>query len=73
MKAFYEDSPIKTKTEDKYGRNRLVENIAKVIESKTKAKHSSFTIGLYGAWGEGKTSVLNLLKEKLVMINFFVK
>lgn len=65
MKAFYEDSPIKTKTEDKYGRNRLVENIAKVIESKTKAKHSSFTIGLYGAWGEGKTSVLNLLKEKL--------
>lgn len=65
MRAFYEDSPIKTKTEDKYGRNRLVENIAKVIESKTKAKHSSFTIGLYGAWGEGKTSVLNLLKEKL--------
>ena len=65
MKAFYEDSPIKTNTEDKYGRNRLVENIAKVIESKTKAKHSSFTIGLYGAWGEGKTSVLNLLKEKL--------
>lgn len=64
MKAFYEDSPIKTKTEDKYGRNRLVENIAKVIESKTKTKHSSFTIGLYGAWGEGKTSVLNLLRGK---------
>ena len=65
MKEFYEDKAIQTKDEDLYGRNRLVENIAKVIEAKTKDEHSSFTIGVYGAWGEGKTSVLNLLKELL--------
>ena len=64
MNEFYEDKAIQTKEEDLYGRNRLVENIAKVIEAKTKDEHSSFTIGVYGAWGEGKTSVLNLLKEK---------
>ena len=63
MKEFYEDKAIQTKDEDLYGRNRLVENIAKVIETKTKDEHSSFTIGVYGSWGEGKTSVLNLLKE----------
>ena len=65
MREFYEDKAIQTKEEDLYGRNRLVENIAKVIEAKTKDEHSSFTIGVYGAWGEGKTSVLNLLKELL--------
>lgn len=65
MNEFYEDKAIQTKDEDLYGRNRLVENIAKVIEAKTKDEHSSFTIGVYGAWGEGKTSVLNLLKELL--------
>ena len=64
MREFYEDKAIQTKDEDLYGRNRLVENIAKVIEAKTKDEHSSFTIGVYGSWGEGKTSVLNLLKEK---------
>lgn len=64
MNEFYEDKAIQTKEEDLYGRNRLVENIAKVIEAKTKDEHSSFTIGVYGSWGEGKTSILNLLKEK---------
>lgn len=64
MKEFYEDRAIQTKDEDLYGRNRLVENIAKIIDGKTKKEHGSFTIGLYGSWGEGKTSVLNLLKEK---------
>ena len=64
MKEFYEDKAIQTKDEDLYGRNRLVENIAKIIDGKTKKEHGSFTIGVYGSWGEGKTSVLNLLKEK---------
>lgn len=64
MKEFYEDKPIQKNADDLYGRNRLVENIARVIASKLKNPHSSFTIGVYGAWGEGKTSVLNLLKER---------
>lgn len=65
MNEFYEDKAIQTKDEDLYGRNRLVENIAKIIDGKTNKEHGSFTIGVYGAWGEGKTSVLNLLKELL--------
>ena len=46
MKEFYEDRAIQTKDEDLYGRNRLVENIAKIIEGKTKKEHGSFTIGV---------------------------
>ena len=64
MKELYEDKPIQKNADDLYGRNRLVENIARVIARKLKNPHSSFTIGVYGAWGEGKTSVLNLLKER---------
>lgn len=65
MLKVYEDSPIQKGSEDQYGRTKLVDKLAHIINEKTKAPHSSFTIGIYGAWGEGKTSVLNLLKEQI--------
>ena len=69
MLNVYNDDPIQKGAEDQYGRIKLVDKLAHVINEKTKAHHRCFTIGIYGAWGEGKTSVLNLLKEKLNSIN----
>ena len=69
MLNVYNDDPIQKGAEDQYGRIKLVDKLAHVINEKTKAHHRCFTIGIYGAWGEGKTSVLNLLKEKLDSID----
>ena len=63
MLKVYDDSPIQMGSEDQYGRMKLVDKLAHVINEKTKSHHRCFTIGVYGSWGEGKTSVLNLLKE----------
>lgn len=65
MLKVYDDSPIQMGSEDQYGRMKLVDKLAHVINEKTKSHHRCFTIGVYGSWGEGKTSVLNLLKEQL--------
>ena len=64
MLKVYDDNPIQKGSEDQYGRIKLVNKLAHIINEKSKAHHRCFTIGIYGAWGEGKTSVLNLLKEK---------
>lgn len=65
MLKVYDDSPIQIGSEDQYGRMKLVNKLAHIINEKTKAHHRCFTIGIYGAWGEGKTSFLNLLKDQL--------
>ena len=65
MLKVYDDSPIQMGSEDQYGRMKLVDKLAHVINEKTKSHHRCYTIGVYGSWGEGKTSVLNLLKEQL--------
>lgn len=57
------DSPVGRPTEDRFERwpfaVRLAEGIAK------QGDHNSLVIGIYGAWGEGKTSVLNLVHHAL--------
>ena len=69
MLKVYDDSPIQKGSDDQYGRIKVVDKLAHIINEKIKSHHKCFTIGIYGAWGEGKTSVLNLLKEKLGSIN----
>lgn len=57
------DSPVDRPTEDRFQRwpfaVRLAEGIAKQNDQ------NSLVIGIYGAWGEGKTSVLNLVYHAL--------
>ena len=57
------DEPINDNGNDLIGRKRfadaLKDNIYKL------SFKESFVMGLYGCWGEGKTSVLNLLKREL--------
>ena len=58
---YYSDSPIESKNEDCFGRIKTAKAIFETIKSFSIEK--SYTIGVYGSWGAGKTSVVNLLKE----------
>ena len=59
------DSPINNLREDRFGRASLVEHVAKAIQKKCESEHESLCIGIYGKWGEGKTSFVNMLKNQL--------
>ena len=39
--------------------------ISDIIKFQSKVDHSCFTIGVYGKWGEGKTSLMNMVCENL--------
>ncbi len=78
MKTFKKspDEPIARSNEDRFGRKdfsvSLAETLVKVPDSQ------SITVGLYGSWGSGKTSVINMAvehidqkyNEKTVVIKF---
>lgn len=55
------DSPIKTKKEDLLGRSKFSESLGKAL-LKWKSE-DGIVIGLYGKWGSGKSSVINLATE----------
>ena len=57
------DEPINDENEDLLKRNLFVQNLADSIISWDKEK--SLVIGLYGKWGVGKTSILNLTEKKI--------
>lgn len=59
----FPDEPIAYETEDKLDRKPFIQAFYNQIVS--YPFQDSFVFGLYGAWGEGKTSILNLLKIKL--------
>ena len=52
------DLPITKSTEDKLNRCAFAKSLAKTILHYSFP--SSFTIGLYGEWGSGKTSLVNI-------------
>jgi len=56
------DEPIQFLEQDLLSREKFIEDLQKGIES--LPFDDSFVFGLYGSWGEGKTSVINLLKNK---------
>lgn len=57
------DQPISSRTEDKFNRSPFATRMAETIATRTDS--SSIVIGLYGAWGDGKTSVLEMMIETL--------
>jgi predicted KAP-like P-loop ATPase len=57
------DQPIKKIAEDRFGRGEFSKRIAKVIT--TLEGQSSIVVSVNGPWGEGKTSILNMIEEEL--------
>ena len=58
---FVNDKPIETKKEDRLGRYSFSSNLAKSLMA--WQGHESLVVALYGKWGSGKSSVINLAKE----------
>lgn len=70
------DEPITTSKADKFGRADFAKGLAEALVKVPNSE--SFTVGLYGAWGSGKTSVIRMAEESLandhkddvIVINF---
>ncbi|NRR20213.1 P-loop NTPase fold protein [Brevibacillus sp. MS2.2] len=61
--AYSSDAPIKHPDSDVFKRWPFAQRVAQVIA--TRRDRSSIVIGINGAWGEGKTSVLNFIQHEL--------
>lgn len=57
------DQPIAGRAEDRFNRAIFATRIAETIA--TRVDPSSIVLGLYGPWGDGKTSVLEMMQESL--------
>lgn len=60
---FNTDKPIHNSTEDLLGRKSFSKTLAEAV-NKYKGT-DSLVIGLFGKWGVGKTSIINMILEKL--------
>ena len=60
-----EDIPIDNLTQDELGRKNLVLLMVDAIKGGMAAPHRALTFGVYGAWGEGKTSLMKMVKAEL--------
>lgn len=65
MKEIIYDLPKESLEEDLFGWAPIVNRISDIIKFQSKVDHSCFTIGVYGKWGEGKTSLMNMVCENL--------
>ena len=61
--TLFSDEPISRDEDDLVGRKRFAEALKEHIYNLSFV--NSFVIALYGRWGEGKTSVLNLFKKDI--------
>ena len=60
---FASDKPVETSHDDLLDRVSFAEQLANAIASYSNT--DSCTIGLYGKWGAGKTSIINMVTENL--------
>jgi predicted KAP-like P-loop ATPase len=65
------DKPIERIDEDFLNRKDFAKNIANAIINYSDKDNSSLTIGLYGKWGSGKTSIINMITENIDDIIIF--
>lgn len=63
---YINDSPIKTAKEDVLGRAGFAQSLGReIINWKDE---DSIVIGLYGSWGSGKSSIINIALEEITKI-----
>jgi predicted KAP-like P-loop ATPase len=72
MELFRPDKPVSLQKEDKFQRYSFAKRVAEIVSSGKYNK--SLVIGIYGKWGQGKTSVMQFIKNEIpdnaVTINF---
>lgn len=61
---FDRDAPIKRPEKDLFNMGSLVNRIVKYIAF-TDVNEAAFSIGIVGEWGDGKTSLMNLVEQKI--------
>lgn len=62
----YADKPISSSAEDKLGRKNFANQLAKTLVNLNS--DDTFTVGLFGKWGCGKTSLVNMVLEEIEQI-----
>ncbi|MES2385619.1 MAG: P-loop NTPase fold protein [Pseudomonadota bacterium] len=60
---YLSDQPITRRTQDRFSRAPFATRIAETISKRIDP--ASIVIGLFGPWGDGKTSVLEMMEEAL--------
>ncbi|WP_256869949.1 P-loop NTPase fold protein [Bacillus sp. CDB3] len=58
---FYSDNPVNNR-DDKLNREKFVNH---VVSNLYKMKEENLTIGFYGKWGTGKTSIFKMIKKTI--------
>ena len=67
MSEYFNDSPIETLDDDRYGITPFAQSLAKSILNIKEPVGT--TIALNGAWGSGKSSAVNLIRSELNKAN----
>ncbi|MFT4168491.1 MAG: P-loop NTPase fold protein [Dysgonomonas sp.] len=62
-KEYIADSPVLIEKDDRFQRYNFARRIAETIIKRKQGE--GIVIGIYGAWGEGKTSVINFIDTEL--------
>ena len=60
---FSNDRPLASKSDDKLNRSAFAERVAGILRELPKG--AGLVVGIHGPWGDGKTTVLNLLRAEL--------
>lgn len=71
MNNYYDDSPIITRNQDLLSRGDFATGLAKSLLEMDA--NNGLCVALYGPWGSGKTSILNLMIEELEKAEDFKK
>ena len=62
--SFIKFSPIKSKDEDLFNFSHYAKKVQRILQNNSN-NVEPLTVGVYGKWGEGKTSFLNLLEKQI--------
>lgn len=62
----WQDIPLTDISQDTLGRENIVDMIVDSINGITTNDHPCIVYGVYGKWGDGKTSLMQFIKNKLL-------
>lgn len=62
---FIDDIAISNPDQDEIGRKTLVEVVVEAIRHRASSQHPSICFGIYGEWGEGKTSFMRMVETAI--------